>query len=125
MLWFLQFYAAEWEAQHAEENAAGPDGLPKKKRRKKEGKHKSTELLGEFIEVYARIKKARKDPVTGHGWDEAIMVEAEVQGASVVKTGFADHMPDGAVGAKKAEAKTFVMPLDDSDDEINIPVEEV
>ena len=119
-MWFLQYYAADWEAQHAADALAAENGtLPKKKRQKKEGKHKSTELLGEFLEIYERVQEARKDPVTGNGWDGPIMAEAEIQGASILKTAFEDHLPDGTVVAAKPEAKKFVMPMDaESDDDM-------
>ena len=114
VLWFLQFYVSDWDLKISEDREANPHP---EKRRKKEGKHKSQSELGEFLEMYERVKKARKE--TGNGWDEAIMEEAELQSSKShqLRTVFTDGMPSAALASNPVVAKILVMPMADSDDD--------
>ena len=112
LLWFLQFYASDWALQISEDQEAN---APPTKRHKREGKHKSKSELGEFLQMYERVAKARKE--TGNGWDEAIMEEAERQNRiHQLKNGFTDGIPSAPLASNPIVAK-IVMPMADSDDD--------
>ena len=112
VLWFLQFYAPDWVLQISEDPREA--NTHPKKRRKKEGKHKSKSELGEFLQMYERVASARKE--TGNGLDEAIMEEAKLQNAQQLRKGFTDGIPSAPLASNPVVAK-IVMPMGDSDDD--------
>lgn len=77
--WFMQYYVTGWETDQANKEKDVVEQTQPRKRRKKEGKHCSRTELGGFNDNLERISKARKDPITGNGWDDALQIEATRQ----------------------------------------------
>ena len=49
---------------------------PKKKKRKMEGEHTSRTKQNLFYDLFTRVLEARKDEVSGIGWDRSLQDEA-------------------------------------------------
>jgi hypothetical protein len=85
------------------------------KRRRKEGKHKSMEELGEYLKLHASIKLARSEGA--NWWDEALMEEARIQENQNHSMALLNSMPNGT-SANQAAKKTYIMLYSDSKDEM-------
>ena len=114
VLWFLKCYIEDWDKMYEDQQKI-QDTNQTNKRRRKEGKHKSREELGEYLKLHASIKMARNE--RANGWDEALMEEARIQENQNHSMAFPDRMPDGTSGNQAAK-KTYVMPYSDSEDEM-------
>lgn len=82
LLWLLALNSAKWTKETAEKqeiNDQDEQEPPKKKKRKQEGNHDSRVNISLFYEIYTHVLAARNDPITGEGWDKALIVEAERQ----------------------------------------------
>ena len=92
------------------------------KRRRKEGKHKSNEELGKYLDLHVGINQARKEQAQT-GWEEALMEEARLQVERNQNISLHDSMPN-APSANQLAKKTYVMLLsDDEEDEMPSMVE--
>jgi hypothetical protein len=115
--WFLKCYIADWDKMY-EENLQKQDTVQANKRRRKEGKHKSNEELGKYLDLHASIKQARNEQA-GKDWDEALMGEARLQDERNHNIALPDSMPNAPLADRVAK-KTYVMVLSD-DEEDNLP----
>ena len=66
VLWFLKCYIEDWDKMY-EDQLKIQDTNQTNKRRRKEGKHKSMEELGEYLKLHAIIKLARNERANGRG----------------------------------------------------------
>jgi hypothetical protein len=114
VLWFLKCYTEDWDKMY-EDKQQIQEASHTNKRRRKEGKHKSMEELGEYLHLHASIKQARSE--RANGWDEALMEEARVQENKNHSMALPDSMPNGT-SANQAAKKTYIMPYSDSEDEM-------
>lgn len=115
VLWFLQCYVADWDEMY-EKSMQNQE--PEIKRRRKEGKHKSTEKISAYIQLHARVKAARKG-VEAKGWDDAVMDEALLQEDRQHNRVLADSMPNAAL-ANVVAKETNVLEFTD-DEEAELP----
>ena len=113
VLWFLKCYIDDWDKLY-EDRRQEQDLVRTNKRRRKEGKHKSNEELGEFLDLHASIIQARQEK--GKGWDEALMEMARLQDKSINNTTVQDRMQE-APSANQAAKRTYAMLLSDEEDD--------
>lgn len=115
--WIMMCWVPDWEKEMMEDMGSESENSnpqtknkepPRKKQRKKPGKHYSATKLGEFCEFETHIKSARTDPKEGQGWDDALMKEALLKGKSKVASQFTDASQAG-VDVVKPVAKKYVM----------------
>ena len=111
--WFLKCYIADWDKMYAE-TLQIQDQENANKRRRKEGKHKSSEELGEYLDLHASIKLARNEK--GKGWDDAVMLEARLQNERINNMALPDSIQN-APTAYQVPKKTYVMLFSDNDDD--------
>ena len=78
LLWWIALNSEKWnkllETNDHDEPVNEP---PTKRSRKQQGAHDSTAHINLFYEINNRTSAARRDPITGEGWDRALMVEAK------------------------------------------------
>jgi hypothetical protein len=115
--WFLICYISDWDKLY-EDTLQVQDTDQPNKRRRKEGKHKSNEELGKYMDLHASINQARKEQVET-GWEEAIMEEARLQVERNQNITLQDSMPNAPSANQQLAKKTYVMMLsEDEDDEM-------
>ena len=124
--WFLKCYIADWEKIHEDrqEQVHGQGNV--NRQRRKEGKHKSKEELGVYLDLHASIKQARNEK--GNGWDEAVMEEAKLQDDRIHNMVEPTDSMQNAPLANGTHKRTYVMMFSDDeeeDEEDSITVQEV
>jgi hypothetical protein len=105
VMWFLKCYLANWDKIYDDQQQVQEEQKANKHCRK-DGKHKSNELLGEYMNLHASIKLARSEK--GKVWEEALMEEARIQDEQIHNMSLADNMPNAPL-ANQGAKKTFVM----------------
>lgn len=116
VLWFLKCYIQDWDKMYVDKQIL-QDSDQANKRRRKEGKHKSSEELGEYLKLHASIKLARNEK--GNGWEEALMEEARSQDENIHKMALPDSMQN-APSANRAAKKMFIMMYSDNEEDLEI-----
>jgi hypothetical protein len=115
--WFLICYISDWDKLY-EDTLQVQDTDQPNKRRRKEGKHKSNEELGKYMDLHASINQARREQMET-GWEEALMEEARLQVERNQNISLQDSMPNAPSANQQLAKKTYVMMLsEDEDDEM-------
>jgi hypothetical protein len=114
VLWFLKCYIADWDKmyedkQHMQYEEHG------NKRSRKVGKHKSSEELGEYLNLHARVKLARSEK--GSGWDEALMEQARIQEQNKHSITYPDNMQNAPSAYGEAK-KSLIMIYSDNEEDL-------
>jgi hypothetical protein len=113
--WFLLCYISDWDKLYEDRLQVQETDQPNKRRRK-EGKHKSNEELGKYLELHAGINQARKEQVQT-GWEEALMEEARLQVDRNQNISLQDNMPNAPSANQQMAKRTYVMIMSEDEDE--------